>query len=46
MRNKKILSVLIVISLLMISLIGCNSKSIKKDFIENIVGEEYIVSAF
>lgn len=46
MRNKKILSVLIVISLLMISLIGCNSKSIKKDFIENIVGEEYIVSVF
>lgn len=46
MRNKKILSVLIVISLLMISLIGCNSKSINKDFIENIVGEEYIVSAF
>ena len=36
MRNKKILSVLI----------GCNSKSIKKDFIENIVAEEYIVSAF
>ncbi|MDU4937727.1 MAG: hypothetical protein E6X34_04620 [Clostridium sp.] len=46
MRNKKILSVLIVISLLMVSLIGCNSKSIKKDFIENIVAEEYIVSAF
>lgn len=46
MKNKKILSVLIVISLLMVSLIGCNSKSIKKDFIENIVGEEYIVSAF
>lgn len=46
MRNKKILSALIVISLLMISLIGCNSKSIKKDFIENIAGEEYIVSAF
>lgn len=46
MRSKKITIVLMVITLLMISLIGCNSKSIKVDFIENIIGEEYIVSAF
>ena len=35
-----------VITLLMISFIGCGSKSIKVDFIENIIGEEYVVSAF
>ena len=35
-----------VITLLMISFIGCSSKSIKVDFIENIIGEEYVVSAF
>lgn len=46
MRIKKIISVLMVITLLMISFIGCGSKSIKVDFIENIIGEEYVVSAF
>ena len=46
MKNKKIISVLAVTALLMISLIGCASKSVKADFIENIVGEKYIVSAF
>lgn len=46
MRIKKTISVLMVITLLMISFIGCGSKSIKVDFIENIIGEEYVVSAF
>lgn len=46
MRIKKTISVLMVITLLMISFIGCSSKSIKVDFIENIIGEEYVVSAF
>lgn len=46
MRIKKKISVLMVITLLMISFIGCGSKSIKVDFIENIIGEEYVVSAF
>lgn len=46
MRIKKIISVSMVITLLMSSLIGCSSKSIKVDFIENIIGEEYVVSAF
>lgn len=46
MKNKKIISVLAVTALLMISLIGCASKSVKADFIENIVGDEYIVSSF
>ena len=46
MKNKKITSVLITIMLLGITLMGCSSKSIEKDFIENIIDEEYSVSAF
>ncbi|VYU63986.1 hypothetical protein [Clostridium tertium] len=46
MKNKKIISVLITIMLLGITLMGCSSKSIEKDFIENIIDEEYSVSAF
>lgn len=46
MRNKRIASIFAVVSLLIISLIGCGTKSMETDFIKNIVGEQGTVSAF
>lgn len=46
MGIKKIISKLLIIMVFIISLTGCSAKSTKQNFIEGIIEEKYVISAF